>query len=552
MLRTRYIPVILVVVLLLGMGSASIAEAPMDEYVISLLVSGSQIKRSDDTVLGQYIKDRFGIVFEYVVYTGDMREKQNLMLSAGDYNELQYMQREDMVKSYIEAGALLEIDPYLDKMPMFQERYKDVIPYWRITGEGKLYKWEDWIPQEIPNDYAGQINDVMIRTDALEAQGWPVPRSADELVDFLQKAVDSGLTDINGDPCIGMVVPFAEPWGLAGLSGVLYEKSDRHVAVGNEGFLYNIKDKVFEDYFKSPYVKESLKFFNDLYQRGLLDEECFTANSDQVTEKIASATPIAVWYTNWLVNNRNLEALGYPQYQYIMMPIQANLSVANNEKRAVRVETTRPFASYGVTKNCKDPERLFAFIEWGCTDEGRNILANGLENIHWEVVNGVRQFTDLGLECLTNEDVRNRELCAFPGMPGFSTLAPDGKPYVLASDLAFREATLLTDRQKEVLSAYGWETSIDWWLDNGFSATTGLAGALNTDPTTDLGKTHQKMVELRLRYSARMIMANSDEDFEVIYEEAMAEYERLEPEQVINYLNDRLANDVAKLEEYSR
>lgn len=555
MLSKRVLSVLLILVMFLGAASAGLvgyAENAKDEYVISLLVESSPLKRSDETTQGKYIKDRFGIVFEYIVYTGDMREKQNLMLSAGDYGEIQAMQREDIVKSYIEAGALLDIDSYLKKMPMFQERYKEQIPYWRIPGEGKLYKWENWIPQEIPNDYASQIYDIMIRSDALEAQGWPLPVSADGWVEFLQKAVDSGLTDINGDPCIGLVVPFAEGWGLAGVSGILYEKSDRHVAVGNEGFLYNIKDHVFEDYFKSPYVKESLKFFNNLYQRGLLDEECFTTVQDQVREKIAKAAPIAIWYTSWLVNNRNIEALGYPQYQYMKMPIQSNLSVSNGEKYAVRVETTRPFSSWGVTKNCKDPERLFAFIEWACTDEGRNIIANGVEGVHWEVVDGVRQFTELGRECLIDEEVRNKELCAFPCMPAFSTLAPDGKPYVLSNDLEFREKSLLTDREKEVLAAYGWKTSIDWWLENGFSASTGLAGALNTDPTTELGKTHQKMVELRLRYSARLIMAKNDAEFESIYEEAMIEYEKLNPQTVIEYLNERLRNDVVKLEEYSK
>jgi len=77
-----------------GDGDKAGEERPL--YVIKRLTSPTKIKMSDETVIGEYIKEKFGIVFEFVPYTGDIREKQNLMLAAGDYDEIQDMQREDM------------------------------------------------------------------------------------------------------------------------------------------------------------------------------------------------------------------------------------------------------------------------------------------------------------------------------------------------------------------------------------------------------------------------------------------------------------------------
>jgi putative aldouronate transport system substrate-binding protein len=62
--------------------------------------------------VGKAIYDKFNINFELISYAGDQREKQNLMLAARDYGEMVYMQRADMVQSYIKAGALIQRDEY--------------------------------------------------------------------------------------------------------------------------------------------------------------------------------------------------------------------------------------------------------------------------------------------------------------------------------------------------------------------------------------------------------------------------------------------------------
>ena len=49
-----------------------------DLYVIDILVAGTSIDSSLDTVIGQYIAEEFGIAFNYIGYSGDIQEKHSL------------------------------------------------------------------------------------------------------------------------------------------------------------------------------------------------------------------------------------------------------------------------------------------------------------------------------------------------------------------------------------------------------------------------------------------------------------------------------------------
>ena len=521
------------------------------DYTVQMLVGPTKVKNTKDTVVGKAIYDKFKINFELISYAGDQREKQNLMLAAKDFNEMQYMQREDMVINYIKAGALLELDKYLPTMPNFTARYKDIIPYWRLPGEGKLYKWETAIPRSLESDI--EVNDIMVRTDSLEAAGWKMPRSSDDWVAFLKEAVKTA-KDVDGNPVVGLTLPMGEAWGLAGLVPILYEKGDTYQAASNEAFTFNLKTKLFEDYFKAPPVKDSIRFFNKLYQEGLLDEECFTDTLDKTTEKLNKGKAIAGYYVTWCVGTANAAMIksAKEKMQYINLPIQSNAQVAAGEKREIRVEASRPFDSWGLTTNCKQPERLLKLIDYMTTDEGQILLKSGVEGTHWTVQDGKRVVTDVLKKATLDPEFNVSQGIGGwnNGLPSFSLLAADGQPHSLTSDQTYIDTQGLTPRQQDAFKAIGWKSSKSWYLDNGFFAPSGLSTAVYIDPTTDLGKTGTKMSELRVRYSTKLIMAKSDAEFDTIWQEAMAAYEKLSPADYVTEMNRLLGVQATKLEEY--
>jgi putative aldouronate transport system substrate-binding protein len=521
-------------------------------YTIQVLTGPTKITSYMDTAVGKVIYDKFKINFEPISYAGDIREKESLMLAAGDYGEIEYMQREDMALNYIKAGALIQLDKYLPLMPNWTKRYKDLIPYWRLSGDGKLFKWESYIPRLLESDI--EVNDMMVRTDTLEAAGWKTPVSVSQWIAFLKQVVKTA-KDVDGNPVVGVTLPMAEPWGLAGLTPILYEKGDTYQAASNEGYTYNLKTKLFEDYFKAPPVKDSIKFFNSLHQAGLLDEECFTDTHDKTVEKLNKAKTVAAYYVTWNCTSANTELAksGKENMQYINLPIQSDAQFAAKEKREIRVEASRPFDSFGLTIKCKQPERILKLWDYLATDEGQILIRNGIEGVHWTRQNGKRVPTDTLVKAVTDPDFNKTQgIGGGYGMPVFNLLSADGQPHDVTIEQTYIDSKILTPRAQAAFKALGWKSSKSWYLENGFFAPSGLSTAVYIDPASDLGKTHSKMVETRLKYTTKLVLANSDAEFDSIWQEAMATYAKLKPEDVINEYNRLIGVTATKLEQYKK
>ena len=517
-----------------------------DLYVIDILVAGTSVDSSLDTVIGQYIAEEFGIAFNYIGYSGDIQEKQALMLAGGDYNEIQYMQYQTIVQQYMDAGVLINLDDYKDILPDFYKRFENEIPYWRIgSPDGGLYKWEG----NAPRTYSTKSDhlDMVVRSDVLEYYGYPELVSASDWLAFLEQAVKDFPTTPDGQPTVGLTAPLAASWGMQGIVPIGYEKGETYVACGNDYYTYNVKTEQFEDYLLNPEAKESFQFFNDLYNKGILDEECFTDTSDVTQQKMDSGRAIAVWYVDWGMGaaNKALTEAGHPEMSYVEMPFQLDSQIG--QKYSLPATYVYPFMSYGLTDKCTEPEKVLKFINWCCTEEGQLILQSGFEGVHYTVEDGVRIPTDLRKECSLNSELALSEGISdgtasthYKGLPIVFTAAPDGQPYNLSLESAYKDEFNLNDRQKEVFAAMGWESSNEWWDENVSVANAGFSQACALDTTSDLGKIGAKMVELRVKYSANLLMAD---DFDAVWNELMAEYDKLDHEAVIDAMN-------ATLEEY--
>ncbi len=527
-------------------GQAS-KDAP---YRIQYFLNAKKVGSSDETRVGKIIKEKFNIVFDYVPFT-DYEQKQNLMLAAGDYPDLLRLQEETGLQKYLNAGAVLPLDSYLKDAPNFRQRYKDLIPFWRLSSpDGKLYKWEYWVPQD--KFVNVQNYDITVRTDALEKQGWPKLVSTDDYVRFLSQAAKDFPTT-NGRRTLGMIAPFGEPWGVAGIMGDLYEKTDTYSSAGRNGaVLWNIKTRQFESYLHNSYYKESLQFFNKLYQLGLLDTENFTDHLDQFNVKMESGQALAGWYCTWEVPTANakLIAAGHPEQQYIVLPVQSNTTVKEGQKREMTLEGARPFDSVVITKNAKDPARIFKLVEWAASEEGQMLLQSGVEGVDYVVKNGKRTPTDMVVQALGGHNADYGEQAGvglFSWLGQASTLAKDGVAYDFSRDPAIKDQYALTDRQKQAFQSMGWKNSTEWWAKNGIDAPEAIAWTIAIDPSTDLGRLYQKLTEYRVKESAQLVLSKTDQEFEAGYKKMLDGYESFDYKSVIAKYNELLAAKEAAL-----
>ncbi|MFB6366811.1 extracellular solute-binding protein [Paenibacillus elgii] len=544
-----------------GSNPGASGDAPTGEgslYTIKVLVTSTGntiVKRSDETPVGKVIKDKFNIVFEFIPFSGDYRDKLNMMLASGDYPELLRVERQDLVTKYINAGAALPLDDYLKDAKYFNEANKPSIPYWRLpASDGKLYKWETNVPQDV-NNFC-ECNDIAIRSDILKEQGYPKLLSTDDYVEFLKKAIAAHPTT-NGKKTLGVVAPFAESWGMAGIMPIMYEKGDKYISVGNEGVIFNIKDQKFEDMLLNAYTKESYQFFNKLYREGLLDNESFTDTLTQVTEKVNSGQALGFYYTMWIKDpvNTTLEKAGHPELGYVQLPIQTNTMVKEGQKKNLRLETVRPYDSIIITKNAKDPKRIFELIDWVSSEEGQTLLQSGIEGVHYKRVDGKRVLTDEFKKGYREDPNYLSKQGIGVGMSflGLRLLtAKDNQPYNLLNDTAAADEFSLTKTVADTYKTLGWANSKDWFRKNGVPAPGGLASGIIIDPTSSEGMVSQKIVELRVKNSAKLVMAKSEAEFEQIWQDLMKQYQALNPQKVVDKYNELFQQQQAKVKEYTK
>ncbi|MBT3274670.1 MAG: hypothetical protein HN368_16045, partial [Spirochaetales bacterium] len=216
-------------------ASGSDEATDTDEtYHMSILMSmaiNPDIQQSDENPIGQFIKDKFNIVFDYIPIVGDWMEKVNLVLATGDYPDIVGMNDVATMRKFIESGASLNLEEYFDIAPNFEKVFANQIPLWRgYSDTGKVHHWESGVGGIVGDGSIGAVagtpfipGDIAVRTDALEAQGWPDISSESALVAFLKQAVVD-FPETDGFKTVGLSAPFGEPWGLQGIAPIAYEK----------------------------------------------------------------------------------------------------------------------------------------------------------------------------------------------------------------------------------------------------------------------------------------------------------------------------------------
>jgi putative aldouronate transport system substrate-binding protein len=526
------------------------AEKPL--YRIPFLTSTSvvgDLRSSDETDVGKYIKEKFNIVFDFMLYTGKTIDKQHTMLAAGDYPEIVNLQGEDVFQKYLSAGVPICFDDYLDKMPNFKELFKTQIPYWRALSEdGKLYKYEQGVPQE-PAILLATYG-VSVRYDVLEKQGFPRLLSTTDYINFIRQGMKD-FPETNGKKTIGMSMPVAESWGLS-LLYILFQKGETYPSLTDRTNLYNAKKDVFEPLLETQEVKDSVHFFNRLYREGLLDSECFTDMFDQVVEKCKEARPIAVNYVNWATDTANSDLIkrGEDQYFYIHLPVQTDAQVANNEKFTLPVETTRPFESRIITKNAKNPERIIEMLDWACSDEGLRTLRSGIKGKHYTVENGITKMTQEVVENFRDEDYfKNAGINIFYAfLVGTRTVDSSGIPYNIKL-IPDERVDSQHARQKEVYNAQGYKDYRDMMLSIGKRWESGLVKGISVGGNEELNK-HNSMIKdyMWKNLPKTVINPKNDAEFEAEWGKLIEGYNKLEPQKLVDESNKRYLEKKEKLE----
>lgn len=340
------------------------------------------------------MKDKFNVVLNII---NEGNGTFATRMASGDLGDIVVFGNDsDQYAQAVKAGLLLDWEednlvqdyaPYIwqHMQPALQKNKK-------VSPDGKLHGFGHDVGTSL-SEHAAFFYRPDIRWDLYKKLGYPEVNTLEDFVGLLEKMVQLEPKSDTGGKTYG--VSMFPDWDgnmvmMVKATGALYGYDEF-------GFgLYNVNTQTYEDALKKGgmYLR-ALKFYNQLYQKGLLDPDSMTQKYDEMIEKYQTGAAffnIFDWMASGVYNTDKHLSEGKA-----MMPLaakdQKNLSYGLNVNGGNRVWTIGAKTNY--------PELCMAIINWLATPEGVMTSFYGPKGVTWNYDDKGRPYlTDLGEACM--------------------------------------------------------------------------------------------------------------------------------------------------------
>lgn len=378
-----------------GCGSKGGKDAIQELSVFSVRAnySGEQVGWS-----GKILKDQFNVKINIIPNQSGAFDTR---MSDGNLGDILVLGEQEYLQA-VKAGLLYdwEDEELLDTEGTYiKENMSHALDKSRALTDGKLYG--------LPYQVATSNTDIQsffytwdIRWDLYKEIGYPEVKTLDDLVDVFAKMKEVCPKDEQGKETYAVSL-----WPDWDGDMVMYVKSTASAYFGYEGDMglghYNPTNGEFYGCLdeNSPYL-QMLKFYNKLYQKGLVDPDSMTATYDSMIAKVkAGGTFFSIF------NYAGSEAYNTPthgeagKYMESLCPEDARPIVYG---QSVLGGTTY----WAIGAKAEDPEKCMEIINWLCTPTGMLTSNYGPKGLTWDYdEDGNTYFTELGKQC--NKDKNN-------------------------------------------------------------------------------------------------------------------------------------------------
>lgn len=239
-----------------------------------------------------------------------------------------------------------------------------------------------------------------VRWDLYKELGYPTVKTLEDFRNLLKDMKKICPKDDNGNPTYAVSL-----WPDWDDSMVMYVKSTATAWYGYDELGIGLYDPQTGDYHDAmeengPYL-EMLKFFNNLYQDGLIDPDSMTQTYDKMIEKVQNGG--VLWsifnYSGSLAYNKPAHTKA-GKLMYCMKPEDASPIVYGMKTQGGNHPTC-------IGAQTEYPELCMEIMNWFCTPEGRMTYGYGPQGVTWDYdKEGNTYFTKLGKECKKNEKTK--------------------------------------------------------------------------------------------------------------------------------------------------
>jgi len=468
----------------------------------------------------KWIQENKKVTVEPISSGGNAKQKLNTMIVSGELPDVIWLERGADVEKLRSAGMLVPFDDYLDKYPNLKKWAGESTLDMLRSPDGKLYQFPNWYTTQ-PNGNAGYLVNKKIYNEL----GAPPLETTDDLYAYL-KMVKEKFPDI---------VPFEVGQSAAGVEVLTTAFGENHPATFNAMMAVPNGNEL-TSIFTDPVYREGIQFANKLYQERLMTQDAFTQKLEQVEQKVRNGQ-IAVYAASspteyGAIGNALLSAED-PEAGYIMVwPFhkkgldKTKIFPGDYKQQGWNVNV--------ITQSAKDPEAIFAFLDWMTGPEGQRVIMWGPEGLYWEGTDA--EEAPLFTEKYTSDPKGRDEL--MNATVNFQWVG--NTVYVDNSKMKF-ESTLPPEKQNWESR---WQSEITWKTQYNTTEFTNLDPAGDTDE----GIIAQSVLDIYSKAMASAIMnAKSAEDVNAILDQAEADAQKAGYAKLLKYKTERWQENLSKL-----
>lgn len=356
-----------------------------------------------DNLVSKTITDETGVDVNFITPIGNETEKLNALIASDslpDIITLGYW--EPQVSELISGDMVYALNELAEEYDtdFFEVCDEDAVN-WYTQEDGNLYCYPN--SSVTPSDLKEKENEIssnetfLVRKDIYEAIGSPDMTTMEGFESAVKKAVEL-YPEVDGEPLIPIGAQVFDNEGCVSFDKYLMN----FLAVPWE------KDGQFYDrYTDSEYI-EWLKFFRHLGEEGYLSNDIFVDTRTQMEEKLASGRYFCMiyQYTDMLSQQKTLSQ-EHPERIYMAVDGPKN---SNGDDYTLPSSAVNGWTVTMISKNCKNPERALALMEYMMSEHGQKIIYLGVEGETYDMVDGKPVLKDEVKELLNTDRTKYDEL----------------------------------------------------------------------------------------------------------------------------------------------
>lgn len=434
----------------------------------------------------KWVQDNKKVTVTEIPNGGNAAQKLNTMIASGELPDIIWGERGADVERLREAGLLVPLDDYIDKYPNLKKWLDPVALNMLRSPDGKLYQFPNWYTNR-PNGNAGWVVNKKIYKEL----GEPKLETTDDLYAYLKQVKEK----------FPKVVPFETDLAKEGHGlDQIYSAFKEDNFTFTRFFAVPDGDKMKSIYKDEPF-RESVVFAAKLFREGLMTQDAMTQTRDQVDEKLingrvavyASANPTVYAMTADAELRKKDPEDGY----FMIWPIHKE----GLDKNKIYPGTYNKLGwnAAVITTSAKNPEAVFAFLDWWTGPEGTTLQFWGLEGEYWQ---GYEE--DGYTPKFTEKYVTQRD--------PLSKYQKDMDPVMWVGNTVFAddtkgkyESTLAEDERNW---ATYWQYQITWKTQGDATQFVNMTPL----PDTEEGIAYQRVKDIWLQVRAQTLYTKSDEE----------------------------------------